>query len=201
MAFYNKLNDPTNFVNSVSRTPKYGFCSFAEGYRFAAHTVAKELIDNGHFPDYNAYPIVFLYRHALELHLKNIIYCVAKLSVFKGLEDIDNKLYNTHKLDNLSCKVNNILTKLFPEDEGLHQFLEEVVLVAKEYSEIDIDSFAYRYPIDTRGEHSTKSSQCVNLRSLDTHMNDLLKQLENIDFGINIETDIAQEIYEEFEDF
>jgi hypothetical protein len=137
----------------------------------------------------------------LELHLKNIIYRVAKLHVFKGVEDLENKLHNNHKLDDLSCKVNNIITKLFPDDKGLHQLIKEVVVVAKEFSEIDSDSYGYRYPINTRGEHSTKSNQYVNLRSLATHMDNLLEQLEIIDCGLNIETDIAQEIYEAFDNF
>lgn len=201
MAFYNEFDDYTNFVISFSRTPKYDFGIFAQGYRFAANSVAKELIENGQFPDYKAYPVVFLYRHALELHLKNLIYRVAKLLVFKGVEDIDNKLHNNHKLDDLSSKVNNILSKLFPDDKELHQLLKEVVLVAKEFSGIDSDSYSYRYPINTRGEHSTKSNQYVNLRSLATHMDNLLEQLESIDCGLNTETDIAQEIYEAFENF
>lgn len=199
MAFYNELNDYTNFVISFSHIPKYDFGIFAKGYRFAANSLAKELIDMGSFPDYKAYPIVFLYRHALELHLKNIIYRIGKLLFFKREEDIDNKLYNNHKLVDLSGKVENILTKVFPEDQELHQLLKEVMSVAKEFAEIDIDSYGYRYPINTSGRHSTKPNQIVNLRSLATHMDNLLEQLEVIDFGLNIETDIAQEIYEAFE--
>lgn len=74
--------------------------------------------------------------------------------------------------------------------------MREVLCVAKDFSEIDPDSYAYRYPIDRGGKYSTKQNQIANLRSLATHMDKLLSTLEIIDLGVNIETDLAQEVYE-----
>ncbi|MBD2292207.1 hypothetical protein H6G06_01605 [Anabaena sphaerica FACHB-251] len=195
MAFYNADNDSTSFSISWVRTPRYHFGVFAQGYRFAANSVAKELIECGDFPDYKAYPVVFLYRHALELHLKNIIYRVAKLLFFKGIERIDNKLYNTHDLNDLSQNAYKVLTSAFPEDETLRKLLIKVVHISEEFSEIDNNSFAYRYPINKEGQYSTKPNQVVNLSSLVSTMDSLLDELEVIDCGLNIETDIAQEAY------
>ncbi|HEY9693692.1 MAG TPA: hypothetical protein V6D15_15920 [Oculatellaceae cyanobacterium] len=196
MAFYNELNDHTNFFISFSNAPRYDFAVFAKGYKFAANLIAEELIESYNFPYYQAYPVVFLYRHALELQLKSIIYGVAKLLFFKDIEDIDNKLYNHHDLSKLSEKAYHVITQAFPDDVTLQKLLEKVVRVAKDFSEIDPNSFAYRYPINKNGEHSTQRNQFVNLRSLATHMDNLLSELEVIEFGLNVETDLAQEVYE-----
>lgn len=196
MAFYNELNDITNFSISFTRTPKYDFGFFAEGYRFAANLVAKELIESARFSDYQAYPVVFLYRHALELQLKNIIYKIAKLLSFKHIENTDHNLSNSHDLCILSNQASGVLTKAFPADQDLHEVMKKVVCVARDFSEIDPISYSYRYPIDNKGRHSTKQNQIVNLQSLATHMDELLSILDVIDFGVNIETHVAQEVYE-----
>lgn len=196
MAFYNEVNDYTNFSISFTHTPSYDFGIFAKGYKLAANSIAKELIETNRFPDYQAYPVVFLYRHALELHLKNIIYRVAKLLFYKYIEDIDQKLYNSHDLSMLSHKAYDILIKAFPDEQTLHQLLKEVVGIAEEFSEIDPNSYAYRYPINREGKHSTQRNQIVNLQSLATHMDNLLSKLDVIDLELNIESALAQEVYE-----
>ena len=67
---------------------------------------------------------------------------------------------------------------------------------AKEYHEIDGTSYSYRYPVNKQGEESTSHHQVVNMRSLCTTMEDILTQLETINFGLEIESDIAQKAYE-----
>jgi hypothetical protein len=47
-------------------------------YARSFHTVAKKLagaleLDSGLFTDFDVSPVVFLYRHALELHLKAVV--------------------------------------------------------------------------------------------------------------------------------
>lgn len=66
-------------------------------------------------------------------------------------------------------------------------------------SDEDIDtSDSYRYPISTRGDYSTRLGQSVNLSSLSDHMDSLLENLDAINFGLNLETDIEQEVYEAY---
>jgi len=198
MTFYDKNIDHTYFSISFTSNPKYDFGAFAKGYSYAASTLAQQLIEKMNFPDYDAYPIVFLYRHAFELNLKNIIYWSAKLLTFKGVEDIGERLFNTHDLVRLAEKVEMILLKAFPNDPSLHEFIQDVVCTAKEFSDIDPDSYSYRYPISTKGDYSTRQGQSINLSSLSAHMNIILEKLDTINFGLNIETDIAQEVYKAY---
>jgi len=79
------LNNSSNFVNRFTDNPKNDFGVFARGYFRAASKLAEQLLSKERFPDYEAYPVVFLYRHSLELYLKNIIYSSALLSALSGL--------------------------------------------------------------------------------------------------------------------
>ena len=137
-----------------------------------------------------------MYRHAFELSLKNIIYWSARLLYFKGVEDIGEKLYGTHDLVKLAKNTEIILLKSLPDNQSLHKIIQDVVSTAQEFSEIDPDSYSYRYPISTKGDYSTRKGQSVNLSSLSDHMETILDKLNTINFGLNLETDIAQEVYE-----
>lgn len=194
--FYNEINDGTNVVISFGDNPKNHFGAFAKGYRLAASQMAERLMAQVRFRDYEAYPVIFLYRHSFELYLKNILYKAVPLAAFKMMEGMDSSLHNKHKLIPLADKVVSVLKKLFPTDAELRQVAQRIRQVAEEFSVIDPDSYSYRYPIDTTGNPSTPSNQIVNLRSFANMMNIILGHLETIDFGFNVETDQAQEIWE-----
>jgi hypothetical protein len=172
------------------------FGVYAKGYRHAARIVAEKLIEQGRFPDYDAYPIVFLYRHAFELHLKNVIYCTALLAAFKRMDDIDTNLYNNHDLCTISDSATKVLCKAFPNDSGIAELSSEIIDTAKDLSILDKSSFSYRYPIDKKGKPSTKRSQLVDAEAFANHMENMLEKLEVVDFGIDLETERAQELYE-----
>jgi len=201
MTFYDDISNFSNFVISFMDSPRYDFGIFASGYFHAASKLAEDLLSKGlSFPDYEAYPIMFLYRHALELYLKNIIYKSALLSAFKNMEDIDAKLYNHHDLNQLSQKATDILRRLFLNDKGIELVSKRVLQISSEFSKIDPDSFSYRYPIDRNGNYSTKPHQVVNLEAVHHAMCELLEDLDTIDFGLNVETSQAQELYEMLSD-
>ena len=56
-----------------------------------------------------------------------------------------------------------ILVRLFPEDESLGEFCERMLSVARDFSEIDPNSYSYLHPIYKHGNPSTKEHQTVNL--------------------------------------
>jgi len=86
VAFYNSINDTNNFAISFSTNPQQDFGVFAVGYRQAAAILAERLLAKQRFSDYEAYPVVFLYRQSLELYLKGLLYKAAILSAFKQIE-------------------------------------------------------------------------------------------------------------------
>jgi len=197
MAFYNQRSDPSNFVISWTKDPKSDFGIFSKGYTLAAERLAKMLLEASRFSDYEAYPVIFLYRHALELSLKHVIYSSVELAAYRYVDDIDDKLHNSHNLRNLAKAARASLTLLFPEDELLQTMHSVIETTCSELSDLDSDSSGYRYPIDTKGEHSTKKNQWVNLESFATHMSAVLDELDTIHFALSGETYIAQDaLYE-----
>jgi hypothetical protein len=71
---FEKFSDSSNFVASFSHPPAKSLAVFARGYARAANRLSEGLLGAPKFADYDAYPVVFLYRHALELSLKHVIY-------------------------------------------------------------------------------------------------------------------------------
>jgi hypothetical protein len=201
MSLFNSISDSSSFVISFTPSPRRDFSIFAKGYFQAATTLAKGLIEERGFSDYRAYPIVFLYRHSLELYLKGIIYDTALILAFKGMENLDSSLYNNHKLVPLAKSCALIMKKLFPNDNELHKTMDLIELVAIEFQEIDPDSFSYRYPIDKKGNASTRHHQVLNLRIIYEVMEKMQDHLDAIDFGLDIEMSTSQEVYEELEAF
>jgi hypothetical protein len=192
--FYNEDNDLSNFSSSFLSNPRNRFGSFAKGYFLAASRLASHLLSSqSSFPDYEAYPVVFLYRHSLELYLKDILYKGNRLSEIADIDDTNSELYNNHKLSPLAEKASLVLQKKFPIDDDLRLFEKRLIQIASEFQEIDPESFSYRYPIDRKGEHSTSKSQTVNLSAFSTNMNSLLEKMESIDFGFDVETEYALE--------
>lgn len=198
---FNEINDTSNFLISFTNDPKGDFDVFAKGYTLAANRLAASMLEAPRFADYEAYPVVFLYRHALELSLKHIIYGGVKLAAFRRMDDINEQLKNNHNLLQLSRSAGRVLLLLFPKDEMLISLNTTVAAICEDWSEIDPRSDAYRYPIDTKGQPSTKRHQVVNLRALSTRMAAVLEDLDTVNFGLDLETCKAEELYELLEQF
>lgn len=197
MAFYNTIDNYSNFVISFTKAPLKDFPAFAKGYFRSAKREA-ECLFGAHFPDYEAYPIIFLYRHALELYLKGIIYNSALLSALKGTDALGMRLHNNHNLVQLAENVNKILLVLFPDNEFIKVTAETLSTITSEFSEIDPFSYAFRYPINKQGHYSTKQHQLLNLEAVYTNMNLLLDNLDTVSFRLQVETHHAEELYEIF---
>lgn len=197
MAFYDEECDASNFVISWTWDPKKDFGMFAKGYTLAAERLTTLLLEAPRFSDYEAYPAVFLFRHALELSLKHVIYRSGVLAAYKELDDLDDKLYNNHDLRSLSLAASAALALLFPDDEFVRKVVPVVDRTCLELAEIDPNSFSYRYPIDRMGRPSTKPHQVVNLSAFANRMSSVLDDLDTFHFGLNAEIDIAEDAFRE----
>jgi hypothetical protein len=191
--FYDRVNDSSNFVISWTGDPKNDFGVFATGYISAAEHLAKRLLEVPRFSDYEAYPVIFLYRHALELSLKHVIYRCAELGALKEIDSIRNELYNNHKLAELVEAAATSLSILFPGDAMLATLIPRCRDTCCEFSQIDPDSFSFRYPMDKKGRYATKVHLTLNLSSFAVHMSSLLEDLDTVRFGLDGEIDIAED--------
>jgi hypothetical protein len=204
MAFYNSINNGDNFFISFSTNPKQDFGVFAKGYKKAASVLTEHLLAKPRFPDYEAYPVVFLYRQAFELYIKGFYYKAVLIAFFKNNQEFENsqeikkieKNLNIHQLTPFSKAFKRMCLLFFPSDQELLKLAEKVNQFAVDFDKIDIDSSAYRYPINTKGKSPTKSNQVVNLLALHESMQKFLGELEVVNFGFDVEAFQAQEFYE-----
>jgi hypothetical protein len=142
-----------NFLHSSQELELY-----ARGYKQAADILVDHISAMKRYQDMLVYPIVFLYRHYIELCLKEI---------FRDgniLLDEPKEIPIHHKIDELwkDCKI--ILKKL--QRDSIKDDLEAVDEIITQFSEMDPSSFAFRYPTDTKGKKSLPDIRHINLRNL-----------------------------------
>jgi hypothetical protein len=73
--------------------------AFAEGYHWAGASLLNQLVSSQCLAEPEGYPILFLYRHALEVYLKAIVCQGARLARIISDEDFDTaKFLSRHEL-------------------------------------------------------------------------------------------------------
>jgi hypothetical protein len=184
-------------VSSFTRDPKRDFGVYAKGYRMAADQLASALLNAPRFSDYEAYPVVFLYRHALELSLKHIVYSAATLAKYTFTEDVEDSLKNWHNLEGLAQVAEDSIFKVVPGDRSLKELFLEIAKTCRDFSTLDPDSYSFRYPIKRDGKPSTKPHLVVNLTDYAGHLSRLLEVIESTHFALDGEIYIAQDVFSE----
>src|SRR5687768_11995684 len=80
-----------NIVFNFTAKPIRDLVVWAKGYHLAGHRLAERLAEAPHYADYEGYPVLFLYRHALELYGKAIVYRGAELMRLAGEPDLNTE--------------------------------------------------------------------------------------------------------------
>lgn len=150
---------------------------YAQGYFHAAEMLIDSL--DGKYPSVNdklVYPICFLYRHFLELRLKEIIFYGSRLIDEPKNITKEDKLAH-HKIEILWEKeVRPILQIIFPDGpiedlDIVGEYIIQYIKIDNEESwceEIDVDptSFSFRYPYDIHGNPNLVGMNRINLMNL-----------------------------------
>ncbi len=158
------------------------FDLYAHAFHNAGKTLAKEMMSPNGYNDLAALPIIFVYRHSLELYLKSIVR-IGKtiLKVTGDSHNINKKALERHELTKLLPDVIYIFKHVGWEwnldTEGLQSFgeLEELL---QDFDGIDDRSFTFRYPTNKRDQASVPRHFIVNIPIFCDQMNTLLELLE-----------------------
>jgi hypothetical protein len=179
------------------------FHIFALAYHSAAQRLVTEMKGSTGYPDYDAYPILFLYRHALELYLKAIVLKGAAL--LRLLEDrtIDySKFFTRHELTSLLPAI-QIIWKLVGWDWDFRidqvKTFEDFRDMVQDLEEIDPSSFSFRYPLDKRFQAVLPHHFCFSLFAFAEQMDPVLETLGGAVTGLEERWDYAAEIIYEAE--
>jgi hypothetical protein len=209
---FNKDGSPRGAVIlNWQGSPWEEFIFYAQSYHLVAREAVESLKKDTHMGlygsprnDFRAYPIVFLYRHSLELYLKAVILTASPMLKLRDMELIDReRLLTTHSLDVLRQDLERIFevfewdwdlgTPQFKKQEDFRKFISEL-------AQVDKKSDAFRYPLDTKGNASLKSHFSFNLFDFCSIFDGLLGSLEGAACAAFEELQLEYEILSEFRD-
>lgn len=113
-----------------------------DGYKVAADLMARAAQDDRPTRDILVFPIIFNYRHFLELTLK---YQIARYGPPVGIK----QNWHTHYLDPLWASFLDMLGRYGTQDpDEADPIVGEIIV---EFAKIDPGSYSYRYPVDRQG--------------------------------------------------
>lgn len=170
------------------------FKLFAKAY----HQTAKEAIDRlrekkqfGLFgnpiDDFLAYPVVFLYRHALELNMKAVILAGTPMVQIRGEKPIKREsVLRMHSLEKLRQAIESVFAAYdWKWDLGTPHFrsLTDFRKVITEFATVDAGSYTFRYPTDTEGKPALNDYFRFNIFDFCEALDDLLPVLNGLAYG------------------
>lgn len=153
---------------------------YSHGYRAAAEKLIK---DYGSLSlperDSMVFPVIFLYRHYLEIEIKDLIYRIEYFSGNEKLEITHHRLLNIW--DILDKKYDELLTNISPK----YNFCSDkdrnsIRVLIKEFNNIDELSFSFRYPKDKKGNKSIKGINYISLDNFKTEINKVINVIDKI---------------------
>ena len=147
------------------------------GYKDAADMVVERAIESKRGMDTLVYPVAFLYRHYLELCLKELVIHGEQL-----LDKVDS-LKHVHRIDLLWKTVRKLLEVVWPD--GSSDDLDAVENCICEFCQFDSQSMSFRYPITKDGTPTLLGLQNVNLQHLKAVMERTSSLLEASSGAIN----------------
>jgi hypothetical protein len=130
--------------------------------------------------DERALPILFLYRHSLELYLKALVYRAAVVSIAEEeLVLAVPRLWREHSLVRLLQMSSPLLhSRHFHSwDEELE---EKIGRVVRSLDEVDPGSYAFRYPVTSSGRPSLPAHFFTNIFAFSEVLENVLDDLSDI---------------------
>jgi hypothetical protein len=184
---FNSAHPNGNVVFNFTSGPIGDLTAFALGYRKAGHTLAANMAKARGYADYDGYPILFLYRHALELYLKAIVYRGAMLVRLISQEVVDtDRLFERHDLARLLPAIEAIFRQMNWEFNGAgFASFDEFASFVEYLDSIDPGSYAFRYPINRTGQAQLPRHFTVNVLEFAHVMDGLLGLLDEAATGID----------------
>jgi len=132
------------------------------GYKLAADTLIEHTYTEAWKTQKLVYPIIFCYRHFLELTLKSMLEEYSSASVVTSN-------WSHHKLEDLWKAFRGILKEVGAEDPKEHS-IDAVEQCIAEFSKIDPVSETFRYPTNRRGSPLHISLEIIDLIQLRSTM-------------------------------
>jgi hypothetical protein len=165
--------------------------AYARSFHKAAKTLAEALgPDSGRFTECDVSPVVFLYRHALELYLKALV--LGDGGAFLATRPDELSILKTHSVIWLAQFISQIITRLKWEKDfrcdGIASLADFKAFMEK-VNEVDPSSMFFRIPIGTEGQNSAAGGGRLTIGEFTRRMEALLVLLDSIAGSLTAERD------------
>lgn len=180
---------PWDQSTAPGRLDKRGWENYAMAYKVAADRLVVGLQRGPYSEHYQVFPIMFLYRHYLELKLKDI------LLILRDWKGIREQKLPDHRLTPLWEEVRQLLEEFdsamtkhcddtrLEEGAAIYNAIEQRV---KEFNEIDVKAENFRYPVDKK--LNPNSAKLLERHEI-VHINEVVSALDmNLD-GMSVGLD------------
>lgn len=146
----------------IGQLPCGNMGAYIEGYRVAAKALLAHVEDTGRYQDFLVYPLAFLWRHCLELQLKELVW------LHRQLNDSEQATKLDHDLQELWKQGRTIAIELEPDTERYCVVVDGIVA---QLDTIDHRSTGFRYPWEKSGQPTLEGlPERVNLGRLNEVM-------------------------------
>lgn len=163
---------------------------YAEAFHLAGRTLADQFGTTGAISDLEAVPIVYLYRHALELYMKAVILEGAELLKWRRLGPLDTaRATSTHRFTELLPDFAAVLDQPeFGWDMGADHVRtkQQFTQVVSEFDQFDPRSESFRYPVRKDGNSSLSEQFAFNIGLYCSTLDPILKTLDGVITGIHV---------------
>lgn len=160
---------------------------YAEGYRRAAVVLLDSMPEIEQNPDFLLWPLAFLWRHHIELMLKDII--------GKGrlLEHQDAGFPEHHRLVDLWREAKAHIARCGSDDAPELVHVETAIV---EFQRVDPGATGFRYPFARKdgGPSLPDAPECINLRALQTTMEGLANFFDCVCAELEMRLDLMNEM-------
>ena len=133
------------------------------------------------------FPIVFLYRHYIELKLKFII---REGNQFLDRPAVDPADYS-HKLGKLWSDARGIIEAVFEDEDRAP--LDRVTEIIEEFEHDDPYAPGFKYPKDKRGNRSLSGLQHINVAQFSEEMDEVEALIEGAAEGVAYYLDMKED--------
>jgi hypothetical protein len=141
-----------NSLRKCHNVPPWELFLYARSFHLAAKALAATFLPEANsLSDFDAYPVIFMYRHALELHLKAFV--LGEGANFLETKPDPISIRNSHSISWLAQFVCQIITAVKWEEEfrceGINTLADFKAFI-DDVSSVDPGLYTFRWPINPR---------------------------------------------------
>lgn len=186
-----------SFYFSNEPTEEFGY--YGNGFLEAARTLARSFARRHGRRQIDILPVLFLYRHSIELLAKAVVLSGNRLMEQRGAGQEEQDIFasfarSRHRLPPLLDSVKRVFEYAHWEwhwPRSAIESFDDVHSVIEELDALDPHSFNFRYPTDLRGKRAISREHLIGQQTILAVLDDLAESLDTAVFGLDAESSRA----------